>query len=62
VWLQRLFVAAGLALEGSRLEKELGETAEAIGRLLRAGVSGKALNDQVLEATSDLRASVAAEA
>src|SRR4051794_31356168 len=61
VWLERLFCAASLALEGSHLEKPLGDATVAVGQLLRSGASGNELNDRALEATDGLRTALASE-
>ena len=61
VWLMRLLIAVGLALDGSTWEPQMMSAASRIQELLRGGVSGEDLADAALDATDDLRRAIAAD-
>lgn len=61
VWLMRLLISVGVALQGSTWETQMMGVASRIQELLRSGVSGPDLNDAVLDATDGLRHAIAAD-
>jgi hypothetical protein len=61
VWPVRLLIAVGVALQGSAWEPQLMNDAAEIPTLVRNGHTGNDLNDRVLQATDDLRHSIASD-
>ena len=59
VWLLRLLIAVGVALEGSTWEAQMMSAASGIQELLRSGASD--LTDAALDATDELRHAIAAD-
>jgi len=60
VWLVRLLIAVGVALEGSTWETPMMSAASGMQELQRSGVSGEDLSDAALDLTDRLRRAIAA--